>query len=229
MYKVINDSKIIDVVKNPKFLRFLSSGFIALTDKSSAHGILGYDNTTIYSFGKVSYPGAKTVSIEKISEKEFNRLLNILNSGQEIVADESALDNAKQNKINQLSAICKEKITSGFSVVLLDNKSYSFRLTPEDQLNLLSLENQLNAGEITFIYHATDKPCQIFVRQDMLKIISAFRKHITYHTTYFNTAKHYITSLNDFNKINDFEYGKDVTYTVKDLALRNILKDGGAN
>ena len=50
MYKIIQDQKVIDVVRIPRFVRFLSSGHIALTDKSSAQGIVGSDDRTVYSF-----------------------------------------------------------------------------------------------------------------------------------------------------------------------------------
>jgi hypothetical protein len=225
MYKIIQNNKVIDVVRHPRFVRFLKSGYIALTDKLSAQGIVGSDNETIYSFKP--RPKYSVVSIKEITPVELERLQSLLGSGQEPSADESALASAKQEVIKRLSHICRDKITSGFSVVLSDGESYNFKLTTEDQLNLMSIEGQLNAGAETFIYHATDQPCRFFNKEDMIKIIRAFKKCTLYHTTYFNAVKQYIKSLTDMKKVQLFTYGTDISNTVEDPVLRQILKNGG--
>ena len=63
---------------------------------------------------------------------------------------------------------------------------------------------------------------------DMKKIIQAYRKHILYHTTYFNAVKQYINSLTDIDKINEFNYGLDISFSVKNPTLRKILEEGGS-
>jgi hypothetical protein len=224
MYKILHEGTIIDVVRNPSFVKFLSSGHIAITDKTSAQGIVGSDKKTVYSFTPSQDTSIKTVSIETIEAEEFNRLKSLLNSSS---SDELALQKVKDTVVKTLSEICNNKITSGFSIKLSDGQVYSFSLTTEDQLNLLCLENQLSTGEDVFVYHAIGLPCKLFARNDMIKIINAYRKHVRYHTTYFNTAKHYVNSLTDINKIKTFSYGTDVTYTTKDPVLRKILIDGG--
>lgn len=227
MYKIIHNSAVIDAVRNPSFIRFLPFGHIAMTDKSSAQGIVGSDGYTVYSFSTVDRPNTPVVSIERITEEELSRLVSLLSSGQKISADESELARAKQQKVQQLSATCKTKIMSGFTVILQDGNKYDFKLTAEDQLNLLNLENQLIAGAETFIYHATGCSCQIFMREDMTKIIRAFRQHTLYHTTYFNAAKHYINSQIDLDKVQSFVYGTPLADTVEDLVLKQILRQGG--
>lgn len=226
MYKIIQNNKVIDIVRHPHFVRFLSSGHIAMTDKTSAQGIVGSDNETIYSFK--AHDKYQTVSIEETTHEEFERLHGLLDSDQEVSADEALLATTRANMIKRLSSICKSKITSGFSVVLSDGGLYSFKLTTEDQLNLIAIENQLNAGAETFIYHATDKPCRFFSRDDMIKIINTFRRHTLYHTTYFNVAKQYINSLVDIEKINHFIYGTDVSEAINDPVIKQILKNGGS-
>ena len=224
MYKIIKNNKIIDIVQYADFIRFLSTGQVIRTSKDFAEGIVSSDNETIYSFQpRSSY---QTVSIEKITVNEFERLQGLLDSGKEVCADESVLDKARQSKIKQLSSQCKANISAGFSITLSDSKSYNFKLTAEDQLNLMSIEGQLNAGAETIIYHATDQLCRIFSRNDMLKIIKAFRRHVTYHTTYFNAAKQYINSLTDVEKIKKFSYGADVSTIVKDRFIKQILRNG---
>jgi hypothetical protein len=224
MYKIIQNNKVIDVVRYPQFISFLASGHITMTDKTSAEGIVSSDNKTIYSFQPRL--GYLEVTIAEINSKEFERLQGLLDSHQEVCADESTLMRARQEKVKRLSAQCKTKIYAGFSIMLADGESYKFKLTAEDQLNLMSIENQLNAGAETVIYHATNQPCKIFLREDMLKVITAFRRHITYHTTYFNVAKQYINSLTDMEEINNFDYGTDVSIAVKDRAIKQILRNG---
>ena len=226
MYKIIQNNKIIDVVRYPRYVNFLKSGHIALTDKTSAAGIVGSDDETIYSFQQ--RVGYQTVSIEEITSKEFERLQSLLNSGQEVSANEEVLTNLRQSAIQQLSEQCNNKITSGFSVLLSDNEVYNFKLTIEDQLNLMAIEGQLNTGAETFIYHATNQPCKLFSKEDMQKIINTFRRHVIYHTTYFNTAKCYINSLVDPEKISKFIYGDDLSEVAENANIKQILRNGGS-
>ena len=228
MYKIILNNKVVDVVKHPKFIKFLSNGYIALSDKSSANGIVGSDDKTLYSFCFIVGRTEPIVSIAEISENEFSRLANLLNSEAPVYAEESALTKAKHAKLNVLSEICKNKIIAGFTLNLSAGKQ-SFKLTVEDQLNLMQIENQIAAGESCFVYHATDKPCQVYSKKEMLKIVKAFRKHVLYHTTYYNAAKQYINSLTDIAKINRFEYGMDISYIISDTMLKQILNSGGVD
>jgi hypothetical protein len=101
-------------------------------------------------------------------------------------------------------------------------------LTTEDQLNLLNLENQLNNGAQTFIYHATGEPCKSFTREEVIKIIKAYRQHLLYHTTYFNVAKQYVKSFVDIDAVKAFTYGTDLSNIPKDKTVKQILKNGGS-
>ena len=227
MYKIILNEKVIDVVKTPHFFRVMPTGHIAFTDKNSAQGIVGSNNKTLYAFSKVDNKEFDIVTIEEISAEEFNILYSMLNSDSEQLMAKVALENAKQRAINRISSLCKSKITDGFSVKLSDNKNYAFKLTTEDQLNLLLLENQLTAGNTRFLYHATNQPCRFFSREDMTRIVAAFKSYVQYHTTYFNVAKQYINSLTDTTKINQFVYGTDVSELTNDKSIKQILKNGG--
>jgi hypothetical protein len=226
MYKIIKDNKVIDVVETPCFVKFLTAGHVAITDKTSAQGIVGSDGETVYSFIEVDRPNTTVVKIKEITPEEFSSLSELLNSDQEVVLDESALNQVRQTTIKRLSDICNNKIISGFSIVLSDGKTYNFKLTIEDQLNLTSIENQLNSGIKTFVYHASNQPCRVFMKNDMSKIIRAFRKHVLYHTTYFNIAKQYINTLTDPEKISTFTYGTDVSKLANSQAILQILRDG---
>lgn len=227
MIKIIQNDKVIDVVKFPSYIKFLKFGHIAMTDKSTAQGVLGSDNKTVYSFTPVAAKTAGVATVKEISQTEFDRLYALLINKQEISADETALAEAKKLMIRKLSNICKNKITAGFSLRLSDGNIYSFKLTTEDQVNLMLIENQMFSGVETFIYHATDQPCKFYNKEDMLSVLNAFKKLTLYHTTYFNAAKQYINSLVDIEKVNLFSYGDDVTSVIDDSVLKQILKSGG--
>lgn len=227
-YSIICDDKIIDIVQKPTFVKVLPSGRVAFTDKASANGIASSDGKTIYTFESVARKNTKVVIINEISENEFNRLKNLLNSNQEITADAGTLKQAIDAAIHKLSEVCHNKITEGFSVRLSDGNVHNFRLTTEDQLNLLTLESLLNSGAQTFIYHATNEPCKVFSRSEMNKVINMFKQHILYHTTYFNVAKQYIASLVNIDEVTSFTYGNTVDGVVTDKAIRQILKNGGS-
>lgn len=225
MYKVIQDDKVLDVIKHPNFIRFLASGHIAMTDKNSAQGLIGSDNETLYCFTPIKDRELPVVRLKKITEEEFSRLDSLLNSGKVVSADETSLSKAKREKLATLSNDCKNKITAGFTIRLSDC-TQSFKLTTEDQINLMQIENQITTGEEYFIYHATNMPCKIYSKEDMYKIVRAFRKHVLYHTTYYNVVKQYINSLTDIEAINMFYYGLDISDTVSDVILKQILKNG---
>jgi hypothetical protein len=227
MYKIILDENVIDVVKVPHFFRVLPTGHITFTDKTSAQGIVGSNNKTLYAFSPLANKELDIVTIEEIAIDEFNRLKSLLNSDSEQNIAVSELKKARQIAINRISSFCKSKITDGFSIKLSDGATYNFKLTTEDQLNLLLLENQLSAGCTSFLYHATNQPCRFFSREDMTRIIAAFKRYVEYHTTYFNVAKQYINSQTDLDKVNKFTYGTDVSSIVADPVIKRILKNGG--
>lgn len=225
MFKLVNNNKIVDVIRYPNYVRFQKFGKVAITDKSSAQGIVGSDGYTLYSLYYIPELDYEIVSLHEIDLNEFNRLKVLLDNNQIISTDE-ALEEAREIKIRSLSIACKNKITKGFSILLSDGEKHHFKLTVEDQLNLMSLENQLKSEQNSFIYHSTNNLCRMFSRADVEKIVKTFRLFTVYHTTYFNTAKHYIKSLTDIEKIKSFSYGLDVSDFVTDVTIKQILREG---
>jgi hypothetical protein len=229
MYKIVLNNKAIDVVKRPMFIRFLSSGHVAITDKNSANGIVGSDDKTLYCLSSIPGRNEPIVKITKIDEVEYNRLFSLLYSTEAIETERKiALTKAKVNKLTILSEQCKKAITSGFTIKLQD-KVQSFKLTTEDQLNLLQIEGRISSGEEYFIYHATNSPCKLYSKADMLKIIKAFKKHTLYHTTYYNVVKQYLNSVTDLNELESFVYGTDISKFAKSTTVSQILLNGDGN
>lgn len=228
MLKIIQNEKIVDVINVPRYVKFLPTGHIATTDKVSAQGIASSDGKSIYSFIPTTHPKVVGIAeVFEISQAEYDKLLELLTEKVDISSNEDALYEAKQAVIRKLSNICKNTITAGFNVRLSDGEIYNFRLTTEDQLNLMQLENQLLAGNETFLFHATNQPCRFFTKTDMTKIINTFKRFITYHTTYFNIAKQHVNSMLSIDKVTAFEYGEDLSHLVFDKSIKQILRTGG--
>jgi hypothetical protein len=228
MHKVIHNNKVIDFVKSLKYIKISKSGFVSITDRVLAQGILGSDDETVYCFEPVPGKDYLVVTIEEASSDNFETQGGTSGPTFDIIEDELVLEEARQNKIDALSAICRDKIAGGFSVKLSDKNTYVFELTTEDHLDLIILENQLASGESYFVYHAKDKSCQVYSREDMARIIKAFKAYRLYHTTYFNTAKQYIKSLTDVEAINAFTYGTSVSDFTSNPIIKQILNNGGA-
>ena len=72
MYKIIYNNLVIDVINKPKYFRYLTkSGRTVITDKTSAHCVMGSDNKTLYLLQGVIRPEGKEwkeVSLVPISE-----------------------------------------------------------------------------------------------------------------------------------------------------------------
>lgn len=230
MYKIIYDNKVIDVIKYPIYLRFLPYDNVVTTGQTTAHGVACSDGDTYFALnaeGLALHPKIKLVTMQEIEETEYTDLLAKLNQGQEVLNESKELLNAKASRIAALSSLCKAKIYAGFTILLSDGTEHAFKLTAEDQLNLLRIEAQLiNPQQDTFIYHSTNQPCRAFSRDDMRKIINAANLHTLYHTTYFNVAKQYINSLSNIEDILKFTYGTNLSGFVTDKSISYILNRG---
>ena len=220
MYKIIYNEHIIDVIDKPKYLRYLTkSGRTVLTDKSSAHCIMGSNNKDIYILDGNVLPvdkGWKTVQIQVISENEYNSLKEKITVDAKIYADNHLLKQARTKKLLELSDDCKNTIINGVIVLFSDNMYHEFELTIEDQLNLLTIDADIKNGKTHVLYHEKGKACQIYSSKDISLLIKAANNHKTYHTTYYNMLKQYINKLDDIEKINSISYGIELPSEIAD-------------
>ena len=212
MYKIMSNNTVVDVVKNIHYFRILESGHVAYTDQTSSEGFVGSDGITLYSFDSETielHPNVKEGYLVKIDETEFNQLFEKLNSKIE-TKEQDKLALAKETKISAMSKRCNDSIVAGVSVVLGDGKEHHFKMTVEDQLNLLFADRAINNGEAYVLYHETASVCKLFSASDMKHIIDVTNKHRQYHTTYFNLLKHCINTMNTVEEINKVFYGIDL-------------------
>lgn len=227
-YKLIYKDVVVDVLDTIKYVRYIQKfNKIVTTDRTSAHGVFGSNGKTVYILEGKPYPKNKNYKVVKlvtITDREYNELFNTLTTSER-VAKKVVIDAHKKSKLEELSLKCKETIINGIIVKLSDGNYHSFRLTTEDQLNLLTIETQLQLKAQSTIYHETGKPCEVYSVEDMLTIISYARKHIDYHTTYYNLLKYCVNNLTDVEEIDAVEYGDDLTKYSLPQSLQELLSE----
>ena len=214
MFKIIYNNLVIDVVKKPKYMRYLNkSGRIVVSDKTSAHCVMGSNNKDVYLLQGATRPEGKDwkeVTLKQITENEYNSLLQSLAASQSICADKNELKLVRSEKIQELSAACRNAIVNGVSVLFSDNSFHTFELSIEDQVNLMAIESEIKNGAKYILYHEKNKVCELYHSDDIQILISTAQKHKSYHTTYFNILKNYISELYDVNMIRNIQYGMDL-------------------
>lgn len=135
------------------------------------------------------------------------------------------IEDIRAAKINEMSLACNEIITSGFDAELSDGESHHFSLTTQDQLNLITLSSMALTGNNEIPYHADGELCKYYTAEDINTIVSAATTFKTYHVTYFNSLKSYITTLDNVDDILDVEYGDDIPAEYQSDILKEIKND----
>ncbi len=214
MYKLISDDYVVDLLHKLTYIKFLKGTTKkTITDKTNADAVLGSDNKTVYVLqGRYSPVGStyKTVTVHEIDKFEYDKLSQLMLMPTKIVANPNTLRAAREEKISELSTICHDTIVSGVSVLLSDNFYHDFKLTVEDQVNILSIEQKIRNGSRYVRYHETGKASRLYSAPDMRKIITAVNNHRDYHTTYFNFLKTCVNNMYDVSSIKNIVYGDDV-------------------
>lgn len=127
-----------------------------------------------------------------------------------LAGGEIPLEEVKEAKISEMSSACREAIIAGFDVVLADGKSRHFSMTVEDQLNINSLYGLLASGMTQVPYHADGEVCEYFSAEDFGIIVQTATAHKTYHESYFNSLKSYITSKRTAASVDAITYGVEI-------------------
>lgn len=182
----------------------------------------------------------ETVEVIKISEEEYNILLDAVETGEEIeIAQETespttdapvvdsneatTIEYVKTSKIAEMNYVCNKVIEGGVDVALSDGKTCHFSLTTQDQLNLITLSSMVAAGETAIPYHADGELCRYYSVEDITKIMDAATAHTIYHVTYCNSLKVYIESLGTIEDVHGVEYGIDIPEEYQSDILKPIL------
>lgn len=214
MYKLIVNNIVVDVVKKLRYVRYIPElNKVIITTAAAAHGICGSDNKTFYALPQVTVPKEKSywkvAFAVEICETEYTELRAALKTNNVIVPD-YLLDIERTRKISELSQACSNKIISGFTCVLSDTEQHHFKLTIEDQLNLIDIQREFDEGSDRIVFHATNEMCQAYNRNDIQTILTSAAAHKKHETTYFNVLKNCIYNIYDIEVIKSIQYGIDI-------------------
>ena len=179
-----------------------------------------YHLSTLPDFPVGDYP---TVYLKHATKAEYELIKETLENAAEsaepvsaegIVIEEekdtSTIEFCREEKIKEMSQECNKMITGGVDIVLTDGESHHFDLTVEDQINLLGIAAQAAKGGTSFPYHASGELCKFYSLTDINLIVSTAFAFKTYQTTYFNSLKNYIKSLDNIEDIIGVQYGDEI-------------------
>ena len=122
---------------------------------------------------------------------------------------EPSVDEVRNEKVTEISDICGNIITAGFDLDF-DGETEHFNLTVEDQSNISNLFRVVELGGTEFPYQADGGVCRVYSAQEITQIYITAQTLITTQTTYHNTLKRYVLSLEDIDSIREVRYGMDL-------------------
>lgn len=176
----------------------------------------------------------------EITEEEYNALIEAIENHEEIPVDEPeviptppeieedealTIEYIREAKISQMSNACHNIIQAGFDVVLSDNETHHFSLELEDQIKIQALAMKALRGDSLLAWHSDGELCKFYSASDIMIIYSELEKIQTYHTTYFNSLKNYINSLNTIEEIAVIEYGAEIPIEYQSEVLKYLLNN----
>lgn len=185
---------------------------------------------------KYSYTIAEVIAIE---EEEYNTLVAAIEKNEEIIIEpeipvveepeyvdpntEITVDYVKNVKIAEMSNTCNKIITNGIDVQLSDGNTYHFSLTTQDQLNLITLSTLIAAGQTEIPYHADGELCRYYSVEDITIITETATAHKTYHVTYFNSLKAWVSAMDNIDDITTVQYGDTIPEEYQSDILKAML------
>lgn len=222
MYKVLYSNITIDVIKKPIYCKYLKSGRALRTDKVSANCIVSSDGSGFYHLvGTPAMPEEyKSVELIEIDQDEFDYLNSLVTEGQPIDID---LCQARDTKIEEMSAMSERIIHAGTDITLSDGNTYHFSFSDQDQFQIGFLATAAKNAQMLesmglptnetgkdYPWHADGGDCIFYSREDMITIGSTMQNYITYHNSYFHALRNYIQDMHNPLKIMEIKYGVNV-------------------
>lgn len=134
----------------------------------------------------------------------------------------TGLARIRADKLAELSAACNASIISGVDVQLADGMHH-FSLGIEDQLNLMSLNALIMAGQTEVAYHADGESCRFFAAPEFALLTAAATNWKLYHESYYNSMRAYINALEDADAICNITYGDPVPADYQTDVLKLLI------
>ena len=122
-------------------------------------------------------------------------------------ADTRTLEEARADKLAELSASANAVIVAGCDVTLAGGNTEHFSLTEADQIHLTTATAAVEAGAAGYPYHADGALCKIYLAADIIAIGTAAITHKLYHTTYCNHAMTWARRAEAKTELDSIYYG----------------------
>ena len=126
----------------------------------------------------------------------------------------------QNKKIKQMSEQCRSVIISG---ITFNDKRYSLEI--EDQLNLMSLIEDVKNGATQVPYHANGENCRFYTAQEFTELVDACTRYKIYHESYYNSLRNYINNLTTEEEINNIFYGINIPEEYQTEVLKALLSE----
>lgn len=245
-YKVVLDNKVIDVLEDASWVKLNRRGRIVLCEPAEALGVVSSDGKTTWNLDSTSGLAGfdySPVTVVDITEEEATELKTLLGLGGEVTNTPSGsevefpsepetpdepitdgtLEEVKKRCLEKLSSVCQQTIFDGFDVTLSNGEEKHFTLKVEDQLNLLSLSTLLATGVESIPYHADGELCEYYSAADMTLIMTQATQFKTYHTSYYNSLKNWVESMNSIAEVGSVAYGDAIPSEFCSVVLNQLV------
>lgn len=239
-FKIIKDNTIIGAVTSQSFVRYQpeTGSFTRATEENGEY--LAYNGYFYRATWMV--PMIKTIShidalILAISEEEYNIYMDAISNHEQLPDEEVipiepdeptpvdpieqlSIDFIRSSKLKELSIACRRAIENGIDLTIRGETKH-FSLTAQDQLNLMDLKTLVETED--FIpYHADNEEQMFYTAAEIKQIIAAASAHKIYQTTYHNSLKTYVNSLETIEEISAITYGISIPEEYKTEVLKTL-------
>ena len=227
-YKLVQDNNIVGIACSDDFIAFspVIESFLRSDERRgeyiSWHGKLYRDTWMAPVQFQITFI---QVDVREISQEDYeiykqafdvNDIVidddddeeEIPDAPPEEIPDDDAVEFVRTSKILSMSQACRHTIEEGFDLELR-GETHHFSLTIQDQLNLMSLSATMQADSL-IPYHADGEETVFYSANEINQIIAAAQAHKDYQTTYYNSLKAYINSLDTIEAIAAITYGTPI-------------------
>ena len=238
-YKLVLDNTIIGAITSDNFVRYSSVAQQFVTADEMTGEYIDYKGILYRS------PWLRPITIHKdfvsvvvmeITEDEYETFRKAISNNEKVYDDlktekievvefknpieAASIDFIRTSKINEMSHACQKAIENGFDLELRGT-TYHFSLTIQDQLNLAELQLMAQTHDL-IPYHADGEEVKYYAPKEIELITTAATQYKIYQTTYFNSLKTYINSLETIEEISAITYGVEIPEEYQSIVLKNL-------
>lgn len=136
---------------------------------------------------------------------------------------ELSIDKLKISIISQMNDVCNKTIIEGFDLELDNGETHHFSLKIEDQLKIQALALKAQSGETVLPYHADNQSCRFFSVNEIMNLNKNMEDIIEYQTTYFNSLRNYINSVETKDELLDIAYGMTIPIEYQSEVFKTLI------